>query len=146
MVVVPVFIMLFAGMLFLHDVVAKTQRSQLAARSGAWTAAMPGCSGGDEVEQPDFTSRMDTAPGSSVSLTASPRAATGEGEDEAAVSISGSGPSAIGVSGGDPSFFQPIHSKALVMCNALTEPGRIPDVLHWVLNGNTLALIFSGGP
>jgi hypothetical protein len=144
-VVVPVFIMLFAGMIFLHDVVAKTQRTQLAARQSAWTEAMPGCSGGSEVDQPDYTSKMDTAPGSDVSLTATPRESTGTSDDSVTVSIAGSGPSAV-ASSADPSFSQSIHSKAIVMCNAETQPGKIPDVFKWFISGNDLSLIFTGGP
>jgi hypothetical protein len=141
-VVIPVFVILLAGMLFLHQVVQKTQQSQLAARNRAWTAAMKSCEGGDEITQPDLTSRMDTAPGSSVSLTATSGEATGTKSDTASVTMLGSGPAAVAQSSVGGSFSQSIHSKAIVMCNATTEPGRIPDVVKWFATRDDFILIF----
>jgi hypothetical protein len=143
-VVVPVFIILLVGMLFLHHVVAKTQTSQLTARNQAWTTAMASCQSGPEVTQPDLTSRMSGAAGSPASLTAAAGEATGTADESVSVSALGSGPVAISESRG-PSFFQSIHSKAIVMCNATTEPGDIPEVLHWFANSSDFELIF-GGP
>ena len=141
-VVVPVFIVLFAGMLFLHQVLQKTQEAQLSARTIAWTQAMRGCQGSAEIEQPDLTSRMDTAPGSSVSLTASSGKATGSKSDAASVTMLGSGPAAVGEASAGPSFYQAIHARAVVMCNANTEPGRISDVVKWLVTRDDFALIF----
>jgi hypothetical protein len=143
-IVIPVFILLLLGMLFLHDVVASTQKTQLAARDQAWTAAMKSCQSGPEVTQPDFTSRMNGAAGSEASLSAVAGEAIGSADAQVKVSTVGSGPSAISKSGGS-SFLQGIHSKAIVMCNATTAPGDIPQVIHWFIFGNDLGLLF-GGP
>jgi Flp pilus assembly protein TadG len=140
-VVVPVFIVLFAGMLFLHQVVQKTQQAQLGARSAAWTEAMKTCSGGAEITEPDVLSRMDGAAGSSVSLTATSGDATGSKDDYASVSVLGAGPAAVSESSAGPAFFQPIHSRAIVMCNATTEQGRIPDVFRWFATRDDLSLL-----
>jgi hypothetical protein len=142
--VIPVFIVLLLGMLFLHDAVANTQRSQLAARDQAWTAAMASCKSGPEVTQPDLTSRMSGAAGSEASLTAVAGEATGSADAQVKVSTVGSGPSAISKSGGS-SFLQGIHSHVSVMCNATTAPGDIPQVLHWLVFGSDLGALF-GGP
>ena len=145
-VVVPAFIVLFAGMLFLHHVIAKTQRTQLAARNQAWTEAMGSCNGGGTpVTQPDFTSDMDGAPGSSVSLTATPGEANGSADDYASVAVLGAGPSAVAESSGDVAFFQSVHSKAIVMCNTTTQAGNIPGVFKWFMKPSDFTLIF-GGP
>ena len=145
-VVVPAFIVLFAGMLFLHHVIAKTQRTQLAARNQAWTEAMGSCTGGGtQMTQPDFTSEMDGAPGSSVSLTATPGEANGTADDYASVAVLGAGPSAVAESSGDVAFFQTVHSKAIVMCNTTTQPGNIPGVFKWFMKPSDFTLIF-GGP
>ncbi len=145
-VVVPAFIVLFAGMLFLHHVIAKTQRTQLAARNQAWTEAMGSCNGGGApVTQPDFTSDMDGAPGSNVSLTATPGEANGTADDYASVAVLGAGPSAVAESSGDVAFFQTVHSKAIVMCNTTTQAGNIPGVFKWFMKPSDFTLIF-GGP
>jgi hypothetical protein len=144
-VVVPAFVILFAGMLFLHHVIAKTQRTQLAARNQAWTEAMASCSGGGTpVTQPDFTSDMTGAPGSSVSLTATPGEANGSADDTASVAILAAGPSAVAASN-DVAFFQSVHSKAIVMCNTTTQAGNIPGVFKWFMKPSDFTLIF-GGP
>ena len=140
MVVVPLFILLFASMLFIHHVVAKTQQTQLVARNAAWQKAMSGCAGGDEVTAPDFTSRMDGAPGSEVSLTASSGQASGSSDDNVSVSVLGSAHAAAGLS-----FNQHVHGKAIVMCNANTQPGDLPGVWHWFTSGDFLN-DFLGGP
>lgn len=142
-VVVPLFILLFAGMLFLHHVIAKTQQTQLAARSAAWQEAMSGCSGGPKVITPEFSSLMDGAPGSEVSLTAASGQARGSSAGTVAVSVLGSG-HAEGQSEG-LSFTRAVHSTAIVMCNAHTQPGDIPGAFHWFVNGDLIGNIF-GGP
>ncbi len=143
-VVVPVFVILFAGMVFLHNVLAKMQRSQLAARNQAWTEAMASCHGGAEVPQPDFTSQMDGAPGANVSLSATPGEANGSADDYASVAVLGPGPSAIAEAGA-VSFFQNVHAKAIVMCNATTQAGDIPGAFHWFASSDDFKLVF-GGP
>ena len=138
-VVVPLFILLFASMLFVHHVVAKQQRVQLVARNAAWQKAMSSCSGGAEVIAPDFTSRMDGAPGSEVSLTASSGQAIGSSEDNVSVSVLGSGRAEAGLS-----FNQAVQSRAIVMCNARTQPGDIPGAFRWLWNGDMIHNIFVG--
>jgi hypothetical protein len=84
---------------------------------------------------------MDGAAGSSVSLTATSGEATGSKDDYASVSVLGAGPAAISESSVGPSFFQAIHSRAIVMCNTTTEPGKIPDVFRWFATRDDLSLI-----
>jgi hypothetical protein len=139
-VVVPLFIVLLASMLFVHHVVAKTQQTQLAARNAAWQKAMAGCSGGNAVTLPEFSSHMEGAPGSEVSLTASTGQASGTSEDSVSVSVLGSGHAGAGLS-----FSQAVHGKAIVMCNARTQPGDIPGAFRWFMDGDLLRNIF-GGP
>jgi len=143
-VVVPVFILLFAGMLFFHHVIAKNQQTQLTARNAAWQSAMSGCSGGPKVTTPDFSSLMDGAPGSEVSLTAASGQATGSSAGSVTVSVLGSGHTTAEQSGG-LLFTQQVHSKAIVMCNAHTQPGDIPGAFRWFMNGDLISNIF-GGP
>jgi hypothetical protein len=132
-VVLPIFIVLFAGMLFLHEAVAKTQRSMLAARREAWKAAMEGCSGGEEVPQPDRTSDMNGAPGAEVSTKATIGFSTGTAEDQAKVAILSAGAVPVAESGG-LHFEADIHSRVVVMCNTQPQPGDIPGVLKWFWN------------
>lgn len=139
-VVVPLFILLFASMLFVHHVAANAQQTQLRARNAAWQKAMSGCSGGAEVTSPDFTSRMDGAPGSEVSLTASSGQATGSSDASVNVSVLGSGHASAGIS-----FQKDLHSRAIVMCNAQTQPGDIPGAFRWFTSGDLISNIF-GGP
>jgi hypothetical protein len=142
-VVVPVFIVLFGGMLFLHHVIAKTQQTQLTARNAAWQEAMSGCSGGPKVTTPDFSSLMEGAPGSEVSLTAVSGQATGSSAGSVTVSVLGSG-HAAGQSE-SLSFSRAVHSTAIVMCNAHTQAGDIPGAFRWFVNGDMIYDIF-GGP
>src|SRR6185295_9977006 len=109
-VVVPLFIVLFASMLFFHHVLAKSLQTQVVARNAAWQKAMSGCDGGNEVTTPDFSSRMESAPGSNVSLTATTGQATGSSDASVTVSVLGSGPAAVAKSGG-LSFQQDVHAK-----------------------------------
>ena len=143
-VVVPLFIVLFASMLFIHHVVAKKQGAQLTARNAAWQSAMSGCSGGAEVPTPDFTSRMEGAPGAEVSLNAFSGQATGSANASVTVSALGAGSSATAQSGG-LSFHQNVSSKATVMCNANTQAGDIPGAFRWFTSGDLLPSLI-GGP
>lgn len=135
--VIPLFIVLFASMLFIHHVVARMQVSQLTARHAAWQSAMAGCSGGAEVPTPDFTSRMEGAPGANVSLNASSGKATGSANASVTVSVLGAGQSASAQSGG-LTFHQNVSSRAVVMCNASTQPGDIPGAFRWFMSGDFL--------
>jgi hypothetical protein len=147
-VVVPVFIILLAGMLFLHHTVAKTQRAMLAARRDAWALAMNGCAAnGDRAPQPDLNSDMSGAPGDDASLTANVGSSTGTATDYADVTIPGDGPAPVAESGGID-FHQQIDSKVIVTCNTTTEPGDLAGVLKWFfgqLGGSTFWGMLFGG-
>jgi hypothetical protein len=140
LVVVPVFIVLFAGMIFLHRTVAKTQRSMLAARREAWKSAMSGCAAnGAAMPQPNLTSDMSGAPGSDVSILANFGKATGTASDVAHVQVLAAGAAPVAEARGID-FRSDIHSKVIVTCNAQTQPGDLPGVLKWFFNtvgGNT---------
>jgi Tfp pilus assembly major pilin PilA len=147
-VVVPVFIILLAGMLFLHRTVAKTQRSMLAARREAWKTAMSGCAAnGAAMPQPGLTSDMSGAPGSDASILANVGYATGAASDYASVQVLAAtvAPMAEASATG---YRSDIHSKVIVLCNAQTQPGDLPGVLKWFWNssgGNTLWSAVFGG-
>ena len=148
LVVVPVFIVLFAGMIFLHRTVAKTQRSMLAARREAWTTAMSGCAAnGDGMPQPGLTSDMSGAPGSDASILAHVGFATGTASDVARVRVLASAAAPLAEARGID-FQSDIHSKVIVICNAQTQPGDLPGVLKWFWNssgGNTIwGAVFGG--
>jgi hypothetical protein len=132
-VAIPVFIVLFAGMLFLHAVVAKTQKTMLAARYQAWHSAMEPCEGGgDKVPQADLFTDMEGAPNSDVSLTKRMGFATGQAQDQ--VIIWGAEPrSARSTARDDIWFSQSVHSEAQVFCNVKSEPGSLPGVAKWML-------------
>jgi hypothetical protein len=147
-VVVPVFIVLFAGMIFLHRTVAKTQRSMLAARREAWKSAMSGCaSNGDGMSQPTLSSKMDGAPGSDASILSNVGFATGTASDYAHVQVLAAGAAPMAEASG-LDFHSSVHSKVIVHCNAQTQPGDLPGVLKWffnVANGRQLwGAIFGG--
>jgi len=148
LVVVPVFILLFAGMIFLHHTVAKTQRSMLAARREAWKSAMSGCAAnGDAMPQPTLSSDMSGAPGSDASILASVGNATGTASDYAHVQVLAAGAAPVAEARGI-NFRSEVHSKVVVMCNAQTQPGDFPGVLKWFWNssgGNAIwGAIFGG--
>jgi hypothetical protein len=133
-VVVPVFIVLIAGMLFLHHTVAATQRSMLAARRAAWKSAMEGCPGeGGEMPQPDRTSEMGGAPGAEVSTLATIGSATSESEGSVHVGLMAEG-AASAAEGRGLEFEADVHSKVIVMCNTKPQPGDLPGVLKWFWN------------
>jgi hypothetical protein len=148
LVVVPVFIVLFAGMIFLHRTVAKTQRSMLAARREAWKSAMSGCASGAAMPQPNLTSDMSGAPGSQASIRANVGRATGTASDFAHVQVLAAGAAPMAEANGID-FRSDIHSKVIVTCNAHTEPGDLPGVLKWFWNssgGSSLwDSVFGGG-
>ncbi|HEY4013937.1 MAG TPA: hypothetical protein VGM06_11410 [Polyangiaceae bacterium] len=130
-VVVPVFIVLFAGALFLHHTLAKTQQTMLAARYQAWNSAMNDCApNGGAAPQPELTSDMGGAPGSDVSLLANMGDATGTSNDSANVAILASGPAPVAQAGA-LDFHADIHSQAVVTCNATTEGGDLGGVIKW---------------
>jgi len=139
-VVVPAFIVLFAGMLFLHHTVAMTQESMLAARNGAWEKAMKGCQGDEGVPQPDRTSDMQDAAGAEVSTTASLGYETGTAENTVEVSILAAGAAPMAEARG-LHFESDVHSKVVVMCNTQAAAGDFPGVLEWFLNSDSNALV-----
>jgi hypothetical protein len=147
-VVVPVFIILFAGMLFLHHTVAKTQRAMLAARRDAWSLAMNGCQpNGERAPQAELATDMSGAPGDDASLTANMGYATGTANDIASVTVLAAGPAPVAESGG-LDFHANIDSKVLVTCNATTSPGDLPGVMKWFfgqLGGSTFWGMLFGG-
>jgi hypothetical protein len=131
-VVIPSFIILLGGMLFLHHVVREQQRVMHAARNEAWTSAMKSCHGdGNDVPQPDFTSTMPGAPGANISLQNNLGMASGSAE--ASVSVS-SGGSPTSEAGGLFSFNQSVQAKAVVFCNNQTASGDIGGVFGWLVD------------
>jgi hypothetical protein len=136
LVVVPVFIVLFAGMIFLHRTVAKTQRSMVAARNEAWKSAMSGCAmNGNAMPQPGLTSEMNGAPGSDASILANVGYATGTASDIAQVRVLAAGAAPFAEASGIK-FGSDIHSKVIVICNAQTQPDDFPGVLKWFWNSS----------
>jgi Flp pilus assembly protein TadG len=132
-VVVPVFIILLAGMLFFHQTVAKMQRSMLAARRDAWTRAIQGCRDGPLIQQPNMTSLMPGAAGVLASFLSSVGKTPGESSDTAKVSVLAATPGPVAQAEG-LTFSTDIHSRVIVTCNTLAEPGDLPGVLDWFLN------------
>jgi TadE-like protein len=147
-VVVPVFIVLFAGMVFLHRTVAKTQRSMLAARREAWKTAMSGCqANGGAMPQPGLTSDMSGAPGTDASILAHLGYATGTASDYAHVQVLTASAAPVAEARG-LEFHANVESKVLVFCNAQTQPGDFPGVLKWFWQssgGSTLWSAIFGG-
>jgi len=125
-VVIPSFIILLGGMLFLHHVVREQQRVMHAARKEVWTSAMKSCQGGgNDVPQPDFTSTMPGAPGANVSLQNNLGMATASAEGSVAVSSE---------SGGLFSFNQSVQASGVVFCNNQTASGDIGGVFSWLVD------------
>lgn len=142
-VVVPVFVVLFAGMIFLHRTVAKTQRSMLAARREAWTLAMSGCAAnGEAMPQPDLSSDMNGAPGSDASILANLGFATGTASDVARVHVLAAQAAPVAEASGID-FRSSVQSKAIVLCNARTQPGDLPGVLKWFWNSSNANALWS---
>lgn len=143
LVVVPVFIVLLAGMLFLHHTVAKTQRSMLAARREAWKTAMSGCAAnGSSLPQPGLSSDMSGAPGSDASILANLGYATGTASDYASVRVLAAGAAPV-AEGGGIHFSATVNSKVLVYCNAQTQQGDLPGVLKWFWQGSGASTLWS---
>jgi hypothetical protein len=122
-VVIPTFILLLGGMLFLHHVLREQQRVMKFARNQAWAAAMQSCKGdGNGVPPPDFTSTMPGAPGSGKLSN-----------DLGKASYSSSG--SVAVSGdGSFGFSQSVSAHTTVFCNDQTEAGDIGGVFQWLLD------------
>jgi Flp pilus assembly protein TadG len=132
-VVVPVFILLLGGMLFLHHVLREQQRVMQRARTAAWTYAMSSCSGGGNgVPQPGFSSTMAGAPGSD--LTLQDNLGSANSADRSSVTVSDTGVF---------SFSQAVSSHSVVFCNNQTDKGDIAGVFGWLVQ-NAQGLFFGG--
>lgn len=122
-VVIPTFILLFGGMLFLHHVLREQQRVMKDARNRAWTFATQSCAGGGVgIPNPDFTSTMPGAPGAdklSDNLGKASASASG------AVAVTDEGLFA---------FSQSVSAHTTVFCNDQTEAGDIKGVFKWLLD------------
>jgi hypothetical protein len=130
-VVIPAFVILFGGMLFLHHVIREQQRVMRDARDAVWTAAMRSCVGdGDGVARPDLNSTMTGAPGSDVSLQQNLGMASGSKSGAVAVSALGGG--ATGAGGGF-AFRQAVSAHAAVYCDNQTKPGDVAGVFAWLV-------------
>jgi hypothetical protein len=129
-VVIPGFVILFAGMLFLHHVIREQQRVGEKAKADAWTSAMASCTGGgDGVPQLPFSSTMPGAPGSDISLQDSTGSTNASATNDVTVSLSGSGPTAAG----GFAFSQTVSAHVTVLCNNQTQPGDIGGVFKWLI-------------
>jgi hypothetical protein len=125
-VVIPTFILLLGGMLFLHHVLREQQRVMQRARNAAWGYAMVSCSGsGNGVPQPGFSSTMPGAPGSDVSLQ--DNLGTASASDNGSVAVSGTG----------------LFSFSQAVCNNQTDKGDIAGVFGWLVH-NAQGLFFGG--
>lgn len=124
-VVVPVFIVLLGGMVFLHHVVREQQRVMLDTKNRVWQLAMAGCTGdGNGVPQPNFDSTMPGAPGSDVSLNVSSSWGRSVASATSSVQVTDEGAFA---------FSQAVGSHMVVFCNNQTEPGSVTLVFAWLL-------------
>jgi hypothetical protein len=130
-VVVPAFIVLLAGSIFLHEVVSDTLHTMRTARNDSWTLAMQGCQSGTGApsEFLKFNSQMPTAPGSDRSLTNTSGGALKSASTTARVSLAGS----AGGQGG-AEFVQAVSSHAHVWCNDRTESGTVVGVFKWLID------------
>lgn len=126
-VVIPVFILLLGGMLFLHHVVREQQRVMMDAKNRVWQFAMASCTGdGNGVPLPSFTSTMPGAPGSDVSLNVNNSWGRGLASATSSVQVTDQGVFA---------FSQAVGSHMVVFCNNQTEPGSVRGVFAWLLAG-----------
>jgi hypothetical protein len=129
-VVIPGFVIVFAGMLFLHHVVREQQRVGEKAKADAWTSAMASCQGdGSGVPQLPFSSTMPGAPGSDISLADDTGATHASASNDVTVSLAGSGPEA----NGGYAFSQTVSAHVTVFCNNQTAPGDIGGVFKWLI-------------
>jgi hypothetical protein len=130
-VVVPVFIVIFAGMIFFHQTVAKTQQAMAIARRDAWNRALQGCREGPRVPQPDLSwGSTSDAPGAFSAFLAGLGRTSGEANDTAKVTIlaANAAPAAQVV------FSADVSSKMIVTCNTVPERGDFPGVIDWYIN------------
>jgi hypothetical protein len=142
--VVPVFVVLLAGIVFFHRVLRRTQETMLEARAKAWERSMNGCDGEESVPHPERTSDMPGAPGAEVSTTARYGFATGASEDTVRVSVLAGGAAPVAEANG-LHFETDVHAKVTVMCDTKPQAGNFPGVLRWILHdGQLFATIFSG--
>ena len=130
-VVVPAFIVLLAGSIFLHEVVSDTLHTMRTTRNEAWTLAMQGCQSGAGApsEFMKFNSQMPTAPGSDRSLTNTSGGAFRSASTTARVTVAGGAGGQGGVE-----FVQAVSSSAHVWCNDRTESGTVVGVFKWLIN------------
>jgi hypothetical protein len=130
-VVVPAFIILLAGTIFVHEVLSDTLRTMRTTRNDAWTVAMQGCQTGTGApsELLKFNSQMPSAPGSDRSLTNTAGGANQSASTTARVTVAG------GAGGqGGAEFVQAVSSHTHVWCNDRTESGTVVGVFKWLIN------------
>jgi hypothetical protein len=129
-VVVPAFIVLLAGMIFLHEVLSDTLTTMRTARNDAWTLAMSSCKAGVGApsELMKLNSQMPGAPGSDQSLKNTSGGAVGSSLAAARVSVLGDPASKGGIG-----FAQAVSSHAAVWCNDQTYPGTVVGVFQWLV-------------
>ncbi|MCL2447570.1 MAG: hypothetical protein FWD17_01345 [Polyangiaceae bacterium] len=125
-VVIPSFIILFGGMLFLHHVIREQLRVGASAKDEAWRQAIASCQGasaGDGLPQIPFTSTMPGAPGAGISLSED----VGNSESSAVSSVAVN-------ENGLFAFSQSVSAHAVVYCNDQTAPGDIDGVIKWLIS------------
>ena len=128
--VIPVFVILFGGMLFMHHVIREQQRVGEKSKADAWTSAMASCGGGGaDVPQLPFSSTMNGAPGSDITLQDNTGSTSSSASNTVTVSLDGSGGG-----GGGYTFSQAVSAKATVFCNNQTQPGDLGGVFKWIFN------------
>ena len=134
LVVIPCFIVLFGGMLFIHHVIRAQQRANRDAKNEAWSLAMAGCSGGGNgAPQPEFASTMAGAPGSAASLQNSSGNSVATATGSVSVSALGmNGPAPADGTPGGFAFSQTVTAKNTVFCNNRTESGSVVGVAQWL--------------
>jgi hypothetical protein len=121
-VVIPSFVLLLGGMLFLHHVLREQQRVMKQTRNDAWTFAMKSCTGnGVGVPTPPFSSTMPGAPGSDNLSDHLDKATASKSSSVSVTSDSGF------------NFSQSVSAHTVVFCNNQTSPGDIPGVVKWLI-------------
>jgi hypothetical protein len=134
-VVIPSFVLLFGGMLFLHHVVREQQRVGAQAKNEAWVYAMASCQGGGNgLPQVPFTSQMPGAPGAGITLTDSLGQSDSSASNFVAVSILGNGPAPVAEGNGLFAFSQTVAAHDSVYCNNQTAAGDIGGVFDWLVS------------
>jgi hypothetical protein len=134
-VVIPSFVILFGGMLFLHHVIREQQRVMAEAKNEAWSYAMASCQGdGDGLPQVPFTSTMPGAPGADITLKDSLGQSNAAASNSVEVSVLGGGPSPVAEGNGLFSFSQTVSAHAAVYCNNQTAAGDIGGVFDWLIS------------